>query len=66
MECDNPHGADVPASASGRAVSIPFNSLSQTFGQMKAFDKSQLVLVEFQVAQGTGFDFTVDNVAFVP
>jgi hypothetical protein len=65
MECDHPHGADLPASA-GRVVSISFNYLFQAFGQMKSFDKSQLVYVELQVAQGQPFDFTVDNLAFVP
>jgi hypothetical protein len=67
-ECDNGHGASLPASATGSVVAVPFTLLSQEFGQLRAFDRSKLVYVEFQfgISTGTTFDLTIDNVLFIP
>jgi len=66
MECDNGHGLDLPANPTGTVMNVPFTMLSQSFGQMKAFDKTQIVNIQWQVAQGLAFDFTIDDVAFTP
>ena len=66
MECDNGHGMDLAAAPSGMTVTATFATLSQAFGQMKPFDKTQIVNIQWQVAQALAFDFTIDDVAFVP
>jgi hypothetical protein len=71
MECDNGHGLDLAASPAGMVTTVSFtagatNGLTQAFGQMKAFDKSQIVNIQWQVPQGMAFDFTIDDVAFTP
>jgi hypothetical protein len=66
MECDNGHGYDLTASPAGTIAMVPFTMLSQAFGQLKAFDKTQIVNIQWQVAQGMAFDFTIDDVAFTP
>jgi hypothetical protein len=65
-ECDNGHGADLAAAPAGMATSVTFATLSQAFGQMIAFDKTKIVNIQWQVAQGMAFDFTIDDVAFTP
>ena len=66
MECDNGHGMDLAAAPAGMMVSASFATLSQSFGQMKAFDKTQIVNIQWQVAQALPFDFTIDDVVFTP
>jgi hypothetical protein len=71
MECDNGHGRDLPAAPSGMVATVSFapgatDGLTQVFGQMKAFDKTKIVNIQWQVAQGMAFDFTIDDVAFTP
>jgi len=72
MECDNGHGLDLPASPAGTVATVSFtpgatpNGLTQVFGQMKAFDKTQIVNIQWQVAQALAFDFTIDDVQFTP
>jgi hypothetical protein len=65
-ECDNGHGADLAAAPAGMTTSVTFATLTQAFGQMKAFDKTQIVNIQWQVPQGMAFDFTIDDVAFTP
>jgi hypothetical protein len=65
-ECDNGHGMDLPMNAAGGVISVPFTMLSQSFGQMIAFNKAQIVNIQWQVAQALPFDFTIDDVTFTP
>jgi hypothetical protein len=66
MECDNGHGMDLMPNPTGAVIMVPFTGLSQSFGQMKAFDKTQIVNIQWQVAQALAFDFTIDDVMFTP
>jgi hypothetical protein len=66
MECDNGHGLDLLANPTGGMISVPFTMLSQSFGQMKPFDKTAIVNIQWQVANGMAFDFTIDDVMFTP
>jgi hypothetical protein len=66
MECDNGHGLDLPANTAGGMMAVPFTMLSQSFGQMKPFDKTAIVNIQWQVANGMAFDFTIDDVMFTP
>ena len=66
MECDNGHGLDLAAAPAGMVMTVPFSMLSQSFGQMKPFDKTAIVNIQWQVAQALAFDFTIDDVAFTP
>jgi hypothetical protein len=65
-ECDNGHGMDLMAAPAGMTVMAPFTGLSQAFGQMIAFNKAQIVNIQWQVAQALAFDFTIDDVSFTP
>jgi hypothetical protein len=65
LECNNPHGFDLPPSA-GRTVTIAFTELDQQYGRLTTFDETRLKLVMWQVGANLSFDFTIDNVAFVP
>ncbi|HEX6765285.1 MAG TPA: hypothetical protein VF103_07395, partial [Polyangiaceae bacterium] len=66
MECDNGHGMDLAAAPAGMTISVPFTMLSQAFGQMKPFDKTKIVNIQWQVANALAFDFTIDDVVFTP
>ena len=71
MECDNGHFRLLDPAPSGMVATVSFmpgatNGLIQDFGQMKAFDKTQIVNIQWQVAQALAFDFTVDDVQFTP
>jgi hypothetical protein len=66
MECDNGHGLDLDPAPAGMTISVPFTMLSQSFGQMIAFNKAQIVNIQWQVAQALPFDFTIDDVSFTP
>jgi hypothetical protein len=65
--CYNYHGALLAAAPSGALASLEFSTLTQEFGAMRMFDKTELVNIEFQVNQiAQPFDVTVDDVAFFP
>ncbi len=67
--CYNHHGVDLAAAPSGMTVTQTFATLSQAYGTMRAFDKTQIINIQFQAAQTvttTGFDITVDDLAFTP
>jgi hypothetical protein len=57
---------DLMEAPAGMTISVPFTGLSQSFGQMIAFNKAQIVNIQWQVAQALPFDFTIDDVSFTP
>jgi hypothetical protein len=64
-QCEDAHGLSVALSANWTQVMVPFAQLAQDgWGQPFAFDARTLLGVEFQVAAGTSFDFSIDDVRF--
>ena len=67
--CYNHHGVDLLAAPSGMTMMVAFTGLSQAYGTMRPFMKNQILNIQFQAASAataTGFDITVDDLAFTP
>lgn len=67
--CYNHHGMDLAAAPSGMTVTAQFTTLSQAYGTNRPFMKNQILNIQFQASNmvtATGFDITVDDLAFTP
>jgi hypothetical protein len=63
--CGDNHGKIIDATTAWTAQAIPFSALTQEgWGTAAAFSSGAIIGIQFQVAKGETFDFSIDNIGF--
>jgi hypothetical protein len=63
--CGDNHGKMIDAAAGWTQQAIPFSALTQEgWGTAAAFSNGAIIGIQFQVAKGETFDFSIDNIGF--
>jgi len=63
--CGDNHGKIIDATTAWTAQTVPFSALTQEgWGTAAAFSNAGIIGIQFQVAKGETFDFSIDNIGF--
>jgi hypothetical protein len=63
--CGDNHGKMIDATTAWTAQTVPFSALTQEgWGTAAAFSSGAIIGIQFQVAKGETFDFSIDDIGF--
>ena len=63
--CGDNHGKVIDATTAWTAQTVPFSALTQEgWGTAAMFTNGAIIGIQFQVAKGETFDFSIDNIGF--